>query len=132
MVIVSGTEVDLCSLNRQCQSMEWRVGQKITDRFLKIGNNVVAVLFLLETSEGHGRARNVLSAPYGSARQRHLRRKVRPYLFWVCKVLKERVLAPDDSLLLIRIGVLKTCCLASVPTEQTCHVMNVSTDKSPK
>ena len=32
----------------------------ITDRFFKVGNNVVAVLLLLETSKGHGRTRNVL------------------------------------------------------------------------
>ena len=106
--------------------MERGVEKKFTDRLLKVGNNVITVLFLLETSEGHGCTRNVLNTPYASTRQQRLRCRSRSYLFWVCKVFKERVLSPDDSLLLVRIGVLETCCLASVPTEQTCHVMNVS------
>jgi hypothetical protein len=41
------------------------------------------------------------------------------YLFGICEVLKQRILAPDDSLLLVRLGVFETCCLARLPTEQT-------------
>jgi hypothetical protein len=39
--------------------------------------------------------------------------------FLVCEVLKQCILAPDDSLLLVRLRVFETCCLARVPTEQT-------------
>jgi hypothetical protein len=41
------------------------------------------------------------------------------YLFGVREVLKERVLAPDNSLLLVRLGVFETCGLTRMPTEQT-------------
>jgi hypothetical protein len=41
------------------------------------------------------------------------------YLFGILKVLKQRILAPDDSLLLVRLRVFETCCLAGMPTEQT-------------
>ena len=40
------------------------------------------------------------------------------YLLGIREVLKQRILAPDDSLLLIRLRVFETCCLACVPTEQ--------------
>ena len=41
------------------------------------------------------------------------------YLLGILEVLKQRILAPDDSLLLVRLRVFETCCLAGVPTEQT-------------
>ena len=41
------------------------------------------------------------------------------YLFGVGEVLEKRVVAPDDSLLLVRIGVFETCSLSSLPTDQT-------------
>ena len=34
--------------------------RKITDRLLKVGDNVLAILLLLETGKGHGRTRNEL------------------------------------------------------------------------
>ncbi len=34
--------------------------KKITDRLLKVGDNVLAILLLLETGKGHGRTRNEL------------------------------------------------------------------------
>jgi hypothetical protein len=40
------------------------------------------------------------------------------YLLGIREVLKQRILAPDDSLLLVRLRVFETCCLARVPTEQ--------------
>jgi hypothetical protein len=41
------------------------------------------------------------------------------YLLRIRKVLKQRILAPDDSFLLVRLRIFETCCLARVPTEQT-------------
>jgi hypothetical protein len=41
------------------------------------------------------------------------------YLLGILEVLKQRILTPDDSLLLVRLCVFETCCLAGVPTEQT-------------
>lgn len=41
------------------------------------------------------------------------------YLLGILEVLKQRILAPDNSLLLVRLCVFETCCLAGVPTEQT-------------
>jgi hypothetical protein len=41
------------------------------------------------------------------------------YLLGIREVLKQRILAPDDSLLLVRFRVFETCCLARLPTEQT-------------
>ena len=40
------------------------------------------------------------------------------YLFRVGKVVEERVFTPNNSLLLIRLGVFETCRLTSVSTEQ--------------
>src|SRR6266576_2066219 len=41
------------------------------------------------------------------------------YLLGILEVLKQRILTPDDSLLLVRLRVFETCCLAGVPTNQT-------------
>ena len=41
------------------------------------------------------------------------------YLFGVREVLKKRVLAPDNSLFLVRLSVFETFCLTRMPTEQT-------------
>jgi hypothetical protein len=41
------------------------------------------------------------------------------YLLGIREVLKQRTLAPDDSLLLVRFRVFETCCLARMATEQT-------------
>ena len=40
------------------------------------------------------------------------------YLFGVGQVLEKCVLAPGDSLLLVRIGIFETCRLTSLPTDQ--------------
>jgi hypothetical protein len=40
------------------------------------------------------------------------------YLFRVGQVLEKRVLAPGDSLLLVRVGVFETCRLTSLSTDQ--------------
>lgn len=56
-----GTKAELRSLWREVSAerqMLWRL--KVTDRAFEEGNNVVAILLLLETSKGHGRTRNVL------------------------------------------------------------------------
>ena len=41
------------------------------------------------------------------------------YLFGVGEVLKEGILAPDNSLLLVSLGVLEACSLTRMPAEQT-------------
>jgi hypothetical protein len=41
------------------------------------------------------------------------------YLLGIREVLKQRILAPDDSLLLVCVRVLETFCLTGVATEQT-------------
>ena len=41
------------------------------------------------------------------------------YLFRVGKVIEKRGLTPDNSLLLVCLGVFETCCLTSLSTEQT-------------
>ena len=97
--------------------------RKITNRLFEEGNNVIAVLLLLESGEGHGRTRDVLCDVNEICKTP----KVGAYLFGVCEVLEKRVFAPDNSFLLVCLSVLEPCCLASMTTEQTCHVTGVRT-----
>ena len=100
------------------------VGLKVTDRLFEVGDNVVPILLLLETSKGHSRTRNVLERAHEqkthiSDNCTHNACNCKAYLFGVREVLKERIRAPFNSLLLIRIGVLETLRLSRMPTEKT-------------
>jgi len=67
-----------------------------------VSDQVIAVLLLLETTERHLGAGNVLLG--------------------VLEVLKERGLVPDDALLLVGVGVLEALDLAGLAAKETVKV----------
>ena len=72
---------------------------------------VVPGMYLIERA--HGQKTNISEICTHNAYDRGT------YLLGILEVLKQRILAPDDSLLLVRLCVFEACCLAGVPTEQT-------------
>jgi len=89
---------------------------KATDRLLKICDDIIPILLLLETCKGHSRTWDVLCT---RIRGVSFASRWGAYLFRVGKVVEKRGLTPDNSLLLVCLGVFETCRLTSLSTEQT-------------
>jgi len=81
----------------------WRpLARNLSSGVLEVGNEVVPVLLLLETTKGHLGARNVLLG--------------------VLEVGKQSVLLPGDALLLVGVGVGEALNGASLAAEETVQI----------
>ena len=101
----------------------WTWGVKVTDRLFEVGNNVVAILLLLETSKCHGRTWDVLCARISDSYNGF---QCRAYFFGIREVIKKCVLAPDNPFFLVRLCVFEILGLTSMPTDYACHVTNIN------